>query len=90
MFHVSSAATADMAALPTVLGSISQTRNGGAGLRAGLNSFEPGTEARPTGSNSLRFPVGTPGSKVLRQQFVKHPAQERVRAEFVRVSLIEV
>ncbi len=39
MLHESIAATADMAVLPGVLGSISWPSIGGAGLRAGLNSL---------------------------------------------------
>ena len=47
---------------PGVLGSISWPSIGGAGLRAGLNSLEAGTEARSTRTNTLRLPGGPPAT----------------------------
>ena len=76
MFHEWPTATTDMAVLPDILrhsfawlpsycardrqDKLTLRRTGGAGLRAGLNSLEAGTEARPTGSNTLRLPCGKP------------------------------
>ena len=60
IFHESSAATADMAALPGVLGCRILRRTIQVRLR----------------SNSLRFPDGKAISTVLRQQFVKYPDQK--------------
>ncbi len=57
IFHESSAATADMVALPGVLGYRTLRRTIQVRLR----------------SNSLRFPGGTAISTVSLQQFVKHP-----------------
>ena len=81
MFDESPAATADSAVLSGVLGcsfglaqdKLTLRRAGGAGPRAGLNSLEAGTEARPTGTNTLRLPDGTPVFAVSPQQFMKHP-----------------
>ena len=57
IFHESSAATADMAALPGVLGCRTLRRTVQVRLRF----------------NSLRFPGGTAIFTVSRQQFVKYP-----------------